>query len=213
MMRFPIALVPAILILSGSFAQSDFTPVSAPVSQYNPGIYMSFREFLNNAPTGTEKFIATRDSATNRLEIHFTTRKKAKNAFGFSDGKDRFISADHYVGINYFVKVELAGPIFWFEDELGKARYLVNRGYVPGYSPGGMLEAKAVLYAGKNPVWIMYAGDEEGQPYILDSVNLISIFKESDLELLKLFKQEKDLEDLSILQHYVILYNERHPRP
>jgi len=199
----------------GAMAQNDsISNDILTTKKFRAGIFVTYAEFKANLPSIEKGFSIMADTGKyDRYILHFDKGKKVRNAYAFSDGKDLFINAKVYDQSNYFVKILFLGPITYFEDKRAKkktpASALVIGGVLGGAIGGALANAVVGVADPLNPGWIIYLPDEDGEAYVLDKTNLMSIFKEANLDLLKKFKGEKGNNQLEVLLYYVMEFNEQ----
>ena len=207
-------VLPIFLFVSiGVVAQNDsISNDILTTKKFRAGIFVKYAEFKTNSPSIEKGFTITADTGKyDRYVLHFDNHKKIRNVYAFSDGKDLFINAKVYDQTNYFVKILVLGPITYFEDMRAK-KNIRSSAAIMGGIMGGIVGAVAVTGAASidpnNPGFIIYLPDEDGEAYALDKSNLMSIFKETNLELLKKFKAEKENSKPEVLLQYLIEFNE-----
>ena len=181
-------------------------------------MYATFKELKENNPSIVTEFKVEADSSKfDRYNLYTSTDKKIKNVYGFCDGEYLYLNAKTYGQGNYFVRLLVLGKIIYFEDKRGKKKAVasqMNGPIIVGGAIGGAL-AGALVYgysgtnANENPGWVIYTGDEEGEPFILDPVTLSSILQEADPELNRQFKSRKDKGKFAVLIDFMNQFNQR----
>lgn len=212
-----------LLAVSGNaFAQDSVTNDILTTKKLRKGIYLTFKELKENSPANNSPFKVEADTSKfDRYNLYSHANKKIKNVYGFCDGENVFISAKTYGQGNYFVRILVLGKIIYFEDKRGKKRAIASQangpaimGGVLGGAVGGAI-AGALVYSqpgtnvNENPGWVVYTGDENGEPFILDPVTLSSILQEADLELYQDFKSRKDVGKFEVLVEFMNQFNQR----
>lgn len=212
-----------LLAISGNaFAQDSVTNNILTTKKLRKGIYLTFKELKENSPANNSPFKVEADTSKfDRYNLYTITNKKIKKVYGFCDGNNIYISAKTYGQGNYFVRMLVLGKIMYFEDKRGKKRAIASQangpaimGGVLGGAVGGAI-AGALAYSqpgtnvNENPGWVVYSGDENGEPFILDPVTLSSILQEADLELYQDFKRRKDGGKFEVLVEFMNQFNQR----
>lgn len=208
------------MILIGSehvtIAQQDsVTNDIRTTPKFNFGIFEKYSDFRQNKPTITTGFKIRIDSGSAfvRYFLIDPRGKKIKNVYGFSDGQALFINAQIYGQPNYFVPILMRGEILYFEDEIGRANAVsaVNSTY--NYGLSGALVSKWIVdevaknQAERNPGWIIFCPDDDGNAYLLSKQSMKSILKQFNPELLAEFNQEPFKNEYTALLRYLIKYN------
>jgi hypothetical protein len=197
-------------------AQDTVTNDILTTKKFRRGIYSSFRDFRENSPAFMEDFHVEADTGKfDRYHLFLTSKKKKIwNVYGFSDGESIFINAQTYGQKNYFVRLLLLGSICYFEDARAKASIIGSNSFAKGAVWGGIIvgaivSEAAASNAAKNPGWVIYLPDNDGQPFILDFRTLESILKEKDPSLHKEYKKLDNKKDFKVIMEYVLEFNSR----
>lgn len=94
----------------------DFKPL------LRKGLFRTYAEWVNTdaAPELTQKFdikIIGEGSKLPRYQaMDAKTKKRIKGLFAFTDGESFYLNASQYTNSDYFVKSQLIGPYFLFQD-------------------------------------------------------------------------------------------------
>ncbi|MFM8912011.1 MAG: hypothetical protein ACKOE6_03690 [Flammeovirgaceae bacterium] len=197
-------------------SQDSLTNNILTTNKFRKGIYSSFRDFRDNSPTFTEDFHVVSDTGKfDRYHLYSTSKKKKIwNVYGFSDGEGVFINAQTYGQKNYFVRILLLGSICYFEDARAKASVIGSNSFAKGavwggFFVGAIVSEAAASHAAKNPGWVIYLPDDDGQPFILDFRTLGSILKEKDHTLFKEYEKLENKKDFKVIIEYVAQFNAR----
>lgn len=98
--------------------QADF--VFNPESPLQKGLYTNFNDFISNTPIDTvayDVYILEQNKKVDRHQIYYHgTKRRVKNLFGFSDGKDVYLNASSFTQAEYFIKSKSIGRYIYFED-------------------------------------------------------------------------------------------------
>jgi hypothetical protein len=201
-----------------SEAQSDsVTNDILTTGKFRKGIFRNYEAFRHNTPTIETGFKIVADTGKyDRYYLYFEKGRKIREVYGFSDGNDLFVNAQIYCDLNYYVRVQLLGPISYFEDKLGKRNAVSSHGRLTRavfVGVGGVAGAVIGNLATRtkpidNSGWVVSLGDSDGQAYLFDQKTLLSIFKESNRPLYDRLKVEKDRNNLELLMNYVNEFNE-----
>ena len=173
-----------------SCAQGDSLSHSAPALKR--GIYLSYREYLDNNPAVTDSFnvwyIAKRrkDTVTSQAEYHFQDKKhKTYDSWGFCDGQSVFVYyIDFYSVKGKFWKLECLGPNPFFTVARKKGVLLVGPPVVQ------LLEA-AVQSAGSSAQFEMVVIDNSGSVRLANLKVVRKLLGEQP-DLLKEFKETSE---------------------
>jgi hypothetical protein len=184
--------------------------------KFNFGIFENFSDFKQNKPSITTGFKIRIDSGSAFVRYFLIDYrgKRIKKVYGFSDGKALFINAQIYGQPAYFVPILMRGEIFYFEDEVGRASAISANSGIYTFGLAGALvstlivDAVAKQEADRNPGWIIFFPDGDGQAYLLSKQSMKSILKESHPELLAQFSSEPFKNEYTTLLRYLIRYNE-----
>lgn len=198
------------LIASVCFSQDSTTNNILTTKKFNKGIYVTFKEFKENSPSIISNFNVKIDSGKFiRYRLYDNKGKKIRRVYGFSDGINIYLNAKVYDQTNYFIPILALGKIIYFEDFVGKLSAVASKSGLMMYGAiGGALAYAAGNYEAKrNPGWIIYMPDDDGNAYALSKQTLTSILKEYDKELLKRFKSEKNQSDYDTLMKYLVEFN------
>ena len=131
---FPLALLSCYIIHSGAQGLPEILQ-NKPLKE---GIYLSFDEFLRNAPSVTTDFQLTLKGSEKKLEkgvgdyrlLLFDSVKtniRSKNIWGVSDGANVFINEWSYSGIHNFKRIHRLGRYCYFRGSIPSEQ----RGNVP----------------------------------------------------------------------------------
>lgn len=207
----------ALLLPNFCVSQDPTTNNILTTKKFVKGIYVTFREFKENAPSILEDFIIKADTSEfERYELLVpNSKKKFRNIYGFCDGESVFINAQTYEQSAYFVKLLILGKIIYFEDARAKTKIIGMNNAAVGHLLGGIvvapfLYAEAAKRSVKNPGFVVYMPDDDGRPFILESKTLRSILKEGDQELNKNYQQEPEKNNHKVLIKYILEFNRRH---
>jgi hypothetical protein len=195
------------------FAQLDSINSNARTSpKFNFGVFKSFSDFKLNKPTFTSGFNIKVDSGSSfvRYLLFDDQDKKIRSVYGFSDGEALFINAKVYGQSTYFVPILMWGEILYFEDEVGKTNALAARSGLLAFGLVGGISSYLVAApeAVRNPGWIIYLPDDDGNAYALSRQTIKSILKTNNSKLLAQFEDEPDKNSYQVLIKYLNLYNE-----
>ena len=85
------------------------------------GLYFDFEDLVNNSPKQDLPYRTKKISENNKSE-HFQVlqqerKKRVKNLFGYSDGKNIYLNATRYTQSEYFIKSKFIGRYIYFEDQ------------------------------------------------------------------------------------------------
>ncbi len=199
-MKLGLYLITSILLQAiPSISQSDsLTNDILTTKKFRYGIYRTFNEFKSNSPSIISGFEILADSSF--LARHKLKTKKGKiikEVYGFSDGKNIFISTKTYAQTNHFIPILALGKITYFEDKKGKAN-------------SSLAFSKEKNNALKNPGWVVYIPDGDGLAYALSQETIYSILKQNDRELFTKFNKENSKDNFATLMNYVIEFNKKH---
>ncbi|MEM1119909.1 MAG: hypothetical protein AAGJ18_05635 [Bacteroidota bacterium] len=94
----------------------DFTPDRV----IQPGIYLTFSDFLLNQPIATTDF--TIEEVAKKVTLYkirdTQTQKKLKDVYGVHDGQDFYLNAAQYSYATHFTKAQFQGRYVYFEDRV-----------------------------------------------------------------------------------------------
>jgi hypothetical protein len=177
------------------------------------GLFQKFIHFKRNLPSITEGYTVRADSGLyERYHVAFQVEENTQDVYAFSDGRALYLNANVYTEANYFVRILTLGTIIYFEDQRAKADEIKNHvaNSALAYDGATLEQISRELRSGnnKNPGWIIYLPDEDGEAWILDSKSLLSIFKEAGSELYGKLKADPKKEDFNTLLHYLQRFNE-----
>lgn len=199
-MKSRLGMIASIFLLLSlqCIAQSDsLTDNVLTTKKLRYGIYRTFNEFKSNSPSITSGFeIFTDSNFPARCKLKTKKGKIINEVYGFSDGKNIFISTKTYSHTNYFVPILAIGKITYFEDIKGKANS------TPAYS-------QEINNISKNPGWIIYIPDGDGLVYALSRETIYSILKQNDRELSNKFSKENSKDNFATLMNYMIEFNKK----
>jgi hypothetical protein len=192
-------------VLQGS-AQSDQAklPEILIVSKPRRGIYLSFQEFLSNAPSVDSDFELKSRSKGKQyllggsdyrllLKDSLTKKREVRKFWGVSTGDSIYINVNQYQENRGFVKLQMLGRYCYvigsssFARETGLGGALASIPYEVGY----------VLNI------------NNGKFYALDHDMMLRIL-EMDEELSRSYAAEKNKSDVYIMLRYIDKYNLRH---
>lgn len=211
--RFSITILPLILSGFSVWAQLDSVTNDIHTSpKFNIGIFETFADFKNNKPTITDGFNIKVDSGSSfvRYFLFDHQNRKIRNVYGFSNGEALFVNAKVYGQPAYFVPILMRGEILYFEDKIGKTNALAARSGMLAFGLVGGISSylSAAPHAERNPGWIIYLPDDDGNAYALSRQTLKSILKINITRLFEQYEKEPNKNDYSILIKYLNLYNE-----
>ncbi len=195
--------------------------------KFPKGIYFTYSDFKNNSPDTIVEFtleISTKrnykllnsgsydqviDEDTIQL-VSYLRNKKGKlidRAYAFSDGRALYINSALYQNhSNYYLRVLEVGKIILFKDPIMNKAHGANTGGLVGGVLGGVVGI--LLASDSNGVILFYL--DEGIPYQLSERTMKAILKANDSDLYKKFMSiEKPYRD-SVLEQFVIEFNNRH---
>jgi hypothetical protein len=180
--------------------------------KFNIGIFEKYKDFKENKPSITTGFKIKIDSGSSYVRYFLVDNqdRKIRNVYGFSDGEVLFVNAKVYGQSAYFVPILMRGEIFYFEDKIGKTNALAARSGALAFGLVGGLSAylAATPQAVRNPGWIIYFPDDDGNAYALSRQTIKSILKENNPKLLTQFEQEQNKNDYTVLIKYLKLFND-----
>ncbi len=194
------------------------------------GIYYTYNQFLRNLPAETEDFEikpvnetylwvgftlypnkSGRDT-TQLMFMLYDSRKKnkmIKNAYAFSDGENIYINSALYQNhSDYYLKVLDFGKILYTRDPIMNQASGAGTGALVGGLIGGTI---GYFSANKESRGVIVFYEDEGTPFVMNKKTMTSLLLNYDPELYEQYKQEKDLEDESIMEKYVLLFNRNNP--
>lgn len=195
------------------WAQTDsITNNILTTKQFRSGLFIKFSQFKSNMPMINQGYTITEDSVNDWYRIVFDKGQKRQEVYAFSDGRFLYLNAKVYSEhANYFVKIVMLGPIVYFEDAIGKTNVIKNRVARGASFYAGITAAVVIrslkLGPAKNPGWIIYLPDEDGEAYILDAKSLLSIFKEAKSELYDKLKADPLKDRFETQLNYLQLFN------
>ncbi|WP_194975313.1 DUF6563 family protein [Aquiflexum lacus] len=111
------------------------------------GLFKSYSEWVNldsgnESPTGFKiKGMGEGGKFPRYQPMDEKTNKRIKGIFAFSDGESFYLNASQYTAADYFVKAQLVGPYFLFEDQVTDAAATASFGLV-----GALASTKTNLY-------------------------------------------------------------------
>jgi hypothetical protein len=192
---------------AGAFAQTDTNTYMAKYShdfRFEDGIYMSFDEFRNNAPSILEyEFTENKNS---REKGNYTIRyvdtdstgktktKAARRCFGFSR-KGVFYFNNGSSGYYRMFIIGALSHILWY------SKYTSLYG---NYAESGLMIG-STIHEFKE-----YLLDfETGEKFKFTYKNFKDFLKSHDEELLKELEKTKNKRDM--IHHFLLKYNEKHP--
>lgn len=228
------------LISIAAFGQEENIFLTRKV---NKGIYYSYRQFRANIPDETENFECKpleellfyvpntvlltgilpnqTGSDTTRLMymLHDSEKKKKKikNAYAFSDGRNVYINSALYQNhSDYYLKVLDLGRIVYTRDPIMEKMSRSGTGAMVGIFVGGIIVGGLGATIGHSSSHLDSRGviifaEDDGVPYILNKKTITSILANHDPELYKQYQQEAEPESEGVLEKYVLLFNQRNP--
>ena len=121
-----------LLSLASLCASCQELPPILKTTQYQPGIYLNYLEFLTNSPSIKDVFTIKETGGHSYLIIKDKShRKRVKNFWGVSDGKSVFISSSHASKRAYNVRFNELSLL----QEINRYCFFVVSHYYE-YSPG-----------------------------------------------------------------------------
>lgn len=223
-----------IQVLSSLLAhgQDSLTNNILTTKTFRYGIYESFREFRDNAPSITDDFTITVDGEGNYLHYLLFNKKgkPVRGVYGFSDGKTVYVNAANYSSPmpilpadvtvasylqgNYFVPILVWGKICYLEDFVARSKVVMRESIfslTAKYSYGRVAKDFGENVAAKNPGWVIYLPDDDGYVYLLDKKTLGSILKTAAPDLYETFNALDDNKSLEVLMTFLLEFNKRNP--
>jgi hypothetical protein len=171
----------------GAFAQDSLTNNILTTKKFRKGIYVTFKDFKENNPSITAGYTVKRDSGQyERYKLYFNSGKKVRRVYGFSDGEGVYVNARVYDQTNYFVPIVILGQIVYFDDFAARRNVEAATSGLSfwfGVAGGVVAYTVASSNARKNPGWIIYMPDNDGNVYLLERKTVSSIFEDADHDL------------------------------
>lgn len=164
------------------------------------GIYKSFQELRQNAPSGGENFeVKLNRGYVSSYQIKYTeVKKKEKKAYGFSDGQYIYINARNYGNRNYYVRIQEKGSYCFFVDEMQSGGLSIGGGVAIGpvsIGSGGGTRAKALTLDLKT-----------GAIEVLNKKRMKTLLRKTP-KLLNAYATEKQKNNLEVLRDYIVKFN------
>jgi hypothetical protein len=213
-----VSKLASLLVVSFLFVQQSVWSQNLPpilkANKPKRGIYLSFDEFLNNAPSIQSEFeLTTRSKGTLGGKVYKLIlkksdplKKKAYKFWGVSTGDSAYVNVANYQAAEGYIKL------------LSLGRYCYTKGITsltyrdPGAAVvlgGGML-AGTIINLPREAGYILNINT--GNFYMLHRDNMTKILSK-DGELLSAYsaEEEKNKKDADVMLSYIERYNQRHP--
>ena len=228
MFRFSILVMAFVAVFVSSFSQSVPPILKGP--PYKQGIYRTFTEFINNAPSIEDKFTvkpyknvlrmkgvedALNLKVPERYRLQFTdttvSNRYAKSFWGFSVGDSVFVNTGNYQpgeAYPYRVMKEVNRYSYWV-DEVNK---MVNT------SPTTTRPAGVATIPGAAPAFYGYNNSiiagvvlniNNGNFYFLNKQTMYSILA-NDAQLLNQYKEASGKGKIDVMFSFLSKYNAAH---
>ncbi|HEY5747201.1 MAG TPA: hypothetical protein VIU12_14060 [Chryseolinea sp.] len=219
MIRFSSLILAFVAVFTSSYAQR--IPPILQETTYKQGIYRTFTEFVNNAPSVTDEFsiIESRD----RYGLVFTdttvSRKYTKSFWGFSIDNKVYVNTKNYAsGTNYQMN-STVGPfaksVYLQMEAVSRYCYWSDHAYNPtntaGVTQGTSLGPVSAVSVGvRIPTTVgVVLNINNGNFYVLNKQMMYSILK-NDAKLLELYKESPGKGKVDIMFFFLSKYNEGH---
>jgi len=196
------SILTALVLISFHFVFAQTNGLDIPKdSSLIRGFYMSYQEYLNNAPSlkidfTTKLFtIGKNDSIVIRAEYQIADSLELEGEiWGFCDGKNVFVQCNTFFEFKYW-KLMCKGPNPYF--------FFKKKSVAIPFSPFGLLATAASLAIPAN--YDLMFVDDEGKSRYASKYYLKRLFGD-DPVLFKAFKEEKNMTD-SLATVYIVRYN------
>jgi hypothetical protein len=174
-------------------------PPILKTTEYQPGIYLNYLEFLTNAPSIKEGFVLTKRKPFPDISLVFldikdkSLKKQVKNFWGVSDGESIFISSPYVVKGSYNVsRYQLSLLV-----EVNRyCLFLVEHHHSGPYTRG----IESIPFA---------MNINNGISFPLKKENVKNIIGD-DTELLSKYQDERKKNSIWVKSEYIINYNKTH---
>lgn len=227
MKRTVIVIVLSMLSSLPAWAQDQATDDLLTTKSFRYGIYKTFQEFRDNAPSITSEFkIKTIGEGKYLHYLLFDKRgRPVRDVYGFSDGKKIYVNAANYSQpVNvvssdasaasyqqqvYFMPVLTLGKVCYLEDFVARSKVAAMETISPlkVFHRGAQEVGEGI--AEKNPGWVIYLPDDDGYVHLLNKETLGTILKMGAPDLYAEFNGSAGNEDYDVLMSFLQKINAR----